>query len=199
MRLLLALALALLAGCASPVVTQPAASPSPTPSRTPEPVASVVSGPAPSAAFPSQDCDAPEAKQLDFWLGTWDVAWQGSAGPLTGTNTITKQGCVVIEHFDGPLGAAGYIGNSASAWVPSLRKWVQHYRDTSGFVASYVGGVEGRAFILYRATPNLAIANIARLVWRDITPDRMVWTNDRTPDDGATWVPSLTIIYARRR
>lgn len=201
MRVLFAVPLALLVACAGPAQSLPSASASRSlsGSPTPQPVASVISGPAPSTAFASLDCDAAEAKQFDFWVGTWDVAWEGPSGPLKGTNTITKQGCIVIEHFDGPLGAPGYIGNSASAWVPSLKKWVQHYRDTSGFVASYVGGVEGSAFILYRATPSLAIANNGRLVWRDITPDRMVWTNDRSLDNGATWTAQLTITYTRRR
>lgn len=196
MRLFVAFTFALLAGCSNPVVTLPLSSQS----RTPEPVASVVSGPAPSAAFPSQDCDGPEAQQFDFWVGTWDVAWQGPTGPLKGTNTVTKQGCIVIEHFEGPLGSPNYIGNSASAWVPTLKRWVQHYRDTSGFNASYVGGFEAKAFVLYRATPGLAVANTARLVWRNITPEELVWETERSTDGGATWTNSgLTIAYTRRR
>ena len=198
MRRLALLTLALLA-CGAPAVAPSSQTPSAT-QRTPAPRASVLSGPAPSLEFASMDCAAPQAAQFDFWVGTWDVAWQGPAGPLAGTNTVTKQGCAIVEHFDGPLGGvSGYIGNSAAAWVPSLGKWVQNYVDTTGFAGTYVGGYEGSAFILYRATAGGAIANTGRLVWKDITPDRLTWTNDVTKDGGATWAVGLTIAYTRRR
>jgi len=203
MRRLLAVALALIA-CGTSTVTSPSISPAPsTPpaSRTPAPLASVVSGPAPSLAFPSMDCAAAQATQFDFWVGTWEVTWTTAGGAeAKGTNTVTKQSCVVLEHFDGPLGGvAGYIGNSAAAWVPTLAKWQQNYVDTGGFAAAYIGGREGDAFILYRATPGGAIANTGRLVWKEITADRLVWTNDLSRDNGATWTVGLTIIYTRKR
>jgi len=205
MRRLAAITLAVLA-CGAPALTQPgtpspsASAPAPT-QRTPAPLASVASGPAPSMSFDSLDCSAAQAKQFDFWVGTWDVSWQGASGPLKGTNTVTKQaGCVIVEHFDGPLGGVqGYIGNSAAAWVPSLGKWTQLYIDTTGFTGTYVGGYEGSAFILYRATAGGAIANTGRLVWKDITADQLIWTNDRSVDGGATWQIGLVITYTRRR
>ena len=174
---------------------------SPSPSRTPAPLASVTSGPAPSLAFPSMDCAAAQANQFDFWVGTWDVTWTATNGSeAKGTNTVTKQGCVVLEHFDGPLGGtAGYIGNSAAAWVPTLGKWQQNYVDTTGFAGTYVGGVEAGAFILYRATLGGAIANTGRLVWKDISADKLTWTNDRSTDNGATWQVGIAITYTRRR
>src|SRR3954471_13285131 len=127
MRGLAIVALAILA-CGTPAVTgRAAASASPRPAasqRTPTPVASVPRGHAPSLSFASTDCAAAQAAQFDFWLGTWDVVWDSPSGPLKGTNTVTKQGCVIVEHFDARLaGVAGYIGNSAAAWVPSLGKW----------------------------------------------------------------------------
>lgn len=204
MRIAAALALALVA-CGASGVTRPGntvpSSSAGAPSRTSTPVASVLSGPPPSLSFPSLDCSSAQAGQFDFWVGTWDVSWQGASGPLTGTNTVTKQaGCVIVEHFDGPLGGVqGYIGNSAAAWVPSLGKWQQNYVDTTGFAGTYVGGVEAGAFILYRATLGGAIANTGRLVWKDISADKLTWTNDRSTDNGATWQVGIAITYTRRR
>lgn len=204
MRIVAALALAL-AACGAPAVTQPgntapSSSTTPSASRAPTPLASVLSGPPPSLSFPSLDCSSAQAGQFDFWVGAWDVTWQGASGPLRGTNTVTKQaGCVIVEHFDGPLGIQGYIGNSAAAWVPSLGKWQQNYVDTTGFAGTYVGGMEGSGFILYRATLGGAIANTGRLVWKDITAERLTWTNDRSTDNGATWQVGLVITYTRHR
>ena len=203
MRILapLALALVVCGPVTQPGSAPPASSGAPSSTPTPAPLASVASGPAPSLSFATKDCSSGQAGQFDFWVGTWDVAWQGATGPLTGTNTVTKQaGCVIVEHFDGPLGGVqGYVGNSAAAWVPSLGKWQQNYIDTTGFSGTYVGGVDGTAFILYRATAGGAIANTGRLVWKDISADRLTWTNDRSIDNGATWQVGLVITYTRWR
>lgn len=39
-------------------------------------------------------CDAPEHRQLDFWVGSWDVTMRGKEA---GTNVVTREesGCLI--------------------------------------------------------------------------------------------------------
>src|SRR2546422_10118018 len=52
-----------------------------------------------------QPCSAPEQKQMDFWLGDWELTWPGnSTGDAGhGTNSINRilDGCIVEENFSG--------------------------------------------------------------------------------------------------
>ncbi len=52
-----------------------------------------------------QPCSAPEQKQMDFWVGDWDLTWTGnsSVGAGHGTNSIKRilDGCIVGENFSG--------------------------------------------------------------------------------------------------
>ena len=52
-----------------------------------------------------QPCSAPEQKQMDFWLGDWELTWPGSSSNDTGhgTNSIKRilDGCIVEENFSG--------------------------------------------------------------------------------------------------
>jgi hypothetical protein len=55
-------------------------------------------------------CSGPKYKELDFWLGDWEV--HTAAGQLLGHNRITKRhgSCVVVEEWES---AGGGIRNGA--------------------------------------------------------------------------------------
>src|SRR5579864_650674 len=58
-----------------------------------------------AAAVPQNPCAAPEQKQLEFWVGDWDLTWPGpKQGEVQhGTNSIHRllDQCVVQENFSG--------------------------------------------------------------------------------------------------
>src|SRR5262249_6036 len=58
-----------------------------------------------TAATSPGPCAATEQKQLEFWVGEWDLTWPGEKqGTLDhGTNSIHRQldSCVVQENFSG--------------------------------------------------------------------------------------------------
>jgi len=200
--LLATLAIAVVA-CGGPGSVAATATPGVPPAGQPSPTGTATARPVPSIdrKFASQECAAPEAAQFDFWVGIWDVAVRSANGvEVSGTQTITKEGCYILEHFDAPLGGrAGYIGESVSQWVPSLGKWQQRYADNNGFAATYTGAFEGGAMILYQSADDGTVRNSSRLVWKDIEPDRHLWQNEVTRDGGKTWTANIVIRYERRR
>ena len=79
---------------------------------------------APAGASP---CAAAEFRQLDFWVGVWDVRWDASPGSPAGagTNTITRAygDCVIQEQFDGGASTGNLLGHSISTYHAPMQRW----------------------------------------------------------------------------
>jgi len=90
-------------------------------------------------------CDAPESRQLDFWLGEWNVTTPD--GKLAGTNRITREyeGCVIHEHYTTPR---GYAGESLNAWDAARKVWHQTWVDSAGTVLLLDGRLTDGAMVL---------------------------------------------------
>jgi hypothetical protein len=80
-------------------------------------------------------CDAPEHRQLDFWVGSWDVTMRGRKA---GTNVVTLEegGCLVHEHW---TGAQGGTGQSFNFYNREDRAWHQVWVSSSGNVLDLAG------------------------------------------------------------
>ncbi|WP_135212533.1 hypothetical protein [Vitreimonas flagellata] len=152
----------------------------------------------PAAASP---CSMPEFRQMDFWVGVWDVRWEAASGMPAGqgVNTITRAygDCVIQEAFDGGPATGGLIGHSVSTYHAPLQHWRQTWVDNQGGYFALVGGPEGDDFVLVssRVSDNTPVQ---RMVFTEITPNSLTWRWQRTPDGGATWADQWVIHYTRR-
>ncbi len=149
-----------------------------------------------SAARP---CSAPEYRQFDFWVGEWDVSWPDGSGQLaSGSNTIrlVLDDCVLLESFDG--GDMGLVGKSVSTFNRRIGAWQQTWVDNQGNYLSFTGGCEDGKMILVLEDPvvlrgrelpdSLQGAEAQfRMVWLNITPNRLDWRYERSLDGGASW------------
>lgn len=143
-------------------------------------------------------CAGEEYRQLDFWLGSWDLTWAptGEGDTGTGTNEISLilDDCVVQESFNG----SGAIGHSVSVYHVPLKKWRQTWVDSTGGYFALVGGPDDEGFRLdlTRLSDN---APYMRMIWRNIERDSMDWHWQRSSDEGKTWEDSWVIHYVRRK
>ena len=146
-------------------------------------------------------CAASEFRQMDFWVGTWDVRWNKGGGTPAGagTNIITREyaDCVIQEAFDGGPATGNLIGHSVSTYHAPLGKWRQTWVDNQGGYFALIGGPEGDDFVLtsYRVSDNTPAQ---RMVFTDIGAHSLTWRWQRTTDSGATWSDSWVIYYTRR-
>ena len=150
---------------------------------------------------PPAPCAASEFRQLDFWVGVWDVHWDASPGMAAGqgTNVVTREygDCVIREEFDGGPTTGGLLGHSVSIYDSRVRRWRQTWVDNQGSYFSLDGGPEGDRFVLLsydleHRTPQ------GRMVFEKITPSGFTWRWQRTTDGGAHWTDSWVIDYRRR-
>lgn len=155
----------------------------------------------PALAQAQQPCSTPEHRQMDFWLGEWDVRWEEFPGiPAgSGSNVITRAyaGCVIQEAFDGGPSTGGLIGHSVSVYHAPVGMWRQTWVDNQGGYFALTGGAaENGAFIL--TTDRISeSAPHQRMVFEDIAPESLTWRWQRSAD-GRTWTDQWVIHYTRR-
>jgi hypothetical protein len=157
----------------------------------------LVSGAA--ASTPPADvtrCTAPEHRQLDFWLGEWEVFENGSP---VGTNRIESilDGCALQEHWSG---AAGTRGTSLNMYSPRDRKWHQTWVDSGGLLLELAGELrEGRMVLAGHALSPDGQRVLHEIAWERL-PDgtvRQHWRASR--DQGASWKDVFVGVYRRAK
>ncbi|MDX2274460.1 MAG: hypothetical protein NW206_03330 [Hyphomonadaceae bacterium] len=99
-----------------------------------------------------EGCLAPEHRQLDFWIGEWDVSPTGSENMSVAESTIRPldQGCSIFEEwrpFQGPS------GHSLSDYDPTTQQWHQTWIDAAGTRTLFTGAFENGVMALDYDTP----------------------------------------------
>jgi hypothetical protein len=134
---------------------------------------------------------------LDFWLGTWDVSWDGGGH---GTNTIRRilDDRAIEESFDGRDADSTLLGRSVSVLDARDGLWRQTWVASTGAYLDFVGvEVDGRIAFQRKALVD-GESVVQRMVWLDVTPETMRWQWQRSDDRGPSWTVAWEIHYRRR-
>jgi len=141
-------------------------------------------------------CDAPEHRQLDFWVGDWDVTMGGKPA---GTNLVTAEesGCLVHEHW---TGAQGGTGQSFNFYDREDGRWHQVWVSNSGNVLDLAGTYAGGT-LTYRGEQRQpdGTALLHRLSFH-ANPDgtvRQLW--ETSSDKGTSWATAFDGLYRKRK
>ena len=150
---------------------------------------------------PPAPCQDPEFRQLDFWVGEWDLSWTQQDGTLgQGTNIITRApygDCVIMENFDGSP-TLPFKGMSVSTYSILVKEWRQTWVDDQGGYFSLHGGPqEDGTFILEMDRYDDKVPYL-RMVWEDITEDSLVWRWQGKADADADWADRWVLNYKRK-
>jgi hypothetical protein len=152
---------------------------------------------------PPNPCAASEQRQLDFWVGEWELTWPGNkAGEVQhGTNSIRRvlDGCVVEENFSGESDMH-LRGKSVSIFDTRAGKWKQTWVDNEGGYLDFVGEFKDGQMILGRElTRPDGTTGIQRMVFKNISADEFDWSWEGSKDGGRTWQVVWPIHYKRRK
>lgn len=132
------------------------------------------------------NCDAPEYRQLDFWLGRWTVM-DAATGEVAGKSVIVPayKGCAVQESFQDP---AGFTGGSLSMWDRARREWVQFGTGSTGARRLFTGRWDGGQVALITQQDRADAAPLLIRMYLQPAPDGEVrqWS-DVSADNGSTW------------
>ncbi len=140
-------------------------------------------------------CGAPEYRQLDFWLGQWQVV--GAQGQPLGTNSILKilNGCALIENWKG---AGGNEGKSLFYYNAMDKTWKQQWVTDGGQVkekhliaALDSGGVRFQGEL--RRDDGSIILDRTTLV--PLEDGRVRQVIEQSADGGETWRAGFDAVY----
>jgi hypothetical protein len=126
----------------------------------------------------AQDTIPRTPSHFDFWLGEWDLVWEGGKG----TNTITREmkGYVTHERFADP--ATNYHGESWTVWDARDKQWKQTWVDDQGNYMTFVGGPVPEGMLLTTHLPDRTTGGtfLYHMVFSNITSDGFDWTWKRS-------------------
>ncbi|MBK7992506.1 MAG: tetratricopeptide repeat protein [Blastocatellia bacterium] len=146
-------------------------------------------------AYPCNYLD--EARQFDFWVGTWDVKTQ--QGFLAGTNTIERVigGCALIENW---TSSQGGTGKSLNFYNSNTKKWYQNWIDDKGGVINFVGEFKDKEMRFQAEAVKVNGQSVLRrLTFFHISSDQVRQLGEISQDDGKTWAAEYDFNYFRRK
>ncbi|MEE8169574.1 MAG: tetratricopeptide repeat protein [Phycisphaerae bacterium] len=148
------------------------------------------------ARLESNQNDPAKRRQLDFWVGEWDVL-NRQGGPA-GVNRIEKQenGYLIYEQW---TSSGGNTGRSMNYYDPDADKWRQVWIDSGGEIIHFEGGIENGAMVY--VGPQIHRDGRKELVRTTLTPQpdgRVIHRGDISEDDGKTWQLRFELTYVPR-
>lgn len=141
---------------------------------------------------------APEYRQLDFWIGDWDVTSSGAAAGENHVERILGE-CVIFENW---TGAGGVSGKSFNVWDSTTKEWRQTWVDSSGTLIEFHGQlVDGN--MVYRAQglvpgPDGKLAPTHQRMTFFDQKGTVRQLGETSTDGGKTWSVSYDLLYTRK-
>ena len=149
------------------------------------------------AAGDSGPCSAnSESRQLDFWLGAWNVTYPGMPGNAASKVNLDLDECVLTESWDG---GKGHRGENWFAYSSDDKSWHGMFADNQGRVHVFEGKVaQGSAeFTGPSLGPNgETVLNRIRVV--RVTANKVEQSWEKSTDNGVTWKMEFRGEYARK-
>ena len=149
-----------------------------------------------AAQQPRPACDAPEHRQFDFWLGSFQV--RTADDQLAGHNVIetTLSGCAVTEHWKG---ARGSEGRSINFYDRSDGLWHQVWIDDAGQALNLSGGLEDGSMVLAGETRGGdGAVTRQRITWTPLEDGRVRQHWEASKDGSERWQTVFDGYYSRQ-
>lgn len=153
------------------------------------------------AQYTNTPCKSdPVYRQLDFWIGDWEV--YGKNGKKAGDSKIELilDSCIILENYKTANGA--YSGKSFNTYNAVSKQWQQTWVDNVGGTLEYLEGKFDNARMIFHTKPyrfsNDTMA-ISKLTLYNLSPDKVRQHFEITKDNGATWMTQYDLEYRRKK
>jgi hypothetical protein len=147
-----------------------------------------------AAAHPCQH--DPKARELDFWLGAWDVL--GPDGQKVGDSHIDLMldQCVLLENW---TGRGGSSGKSFNLWDAGRKEWLQTWVDDHGSQHNYHGRfVDGAMRFDGETYDAKGQRQPLRLTFTPLPGGKVRQLMESSSDGGKTWSTAFDGTYVHR-
>ncbi|MCA1634380.1 MAG: hypothetical protein LC802_11975 [Acidobacteria bacterium] len=151
-----------------------------------------------TASAPTQPCRASaEYRQLDFWVGEWEV--QGPKGKTVGASSVQLilSDCVVFENW---TGGSGYSGKSFNFYDAKAHKWKQFWVDDRGGSLEFTGEFkDGAMRYTGLSTAQDGKPVMDRLTFFPLAEGRVRQLWQQSADEGRTWKTVFDGTYIKKK
>jgi tetratricopeptide (TPR) repeat protein len=139
----------------------------------------------------------PEYRQLDFWIGEWNVkSTQQEQAVGTSSIQLILGDCVIFENW---TGTGSMTGKSFSFFDRATARWQQKWVDDKGGVMDYVGEYKENAMRFMATTTVKGQKALQRMTLFNLSPSQMRQLGEQSTDDGKTWSVMYDLTYNRRQ
>ena len=145
---------------------------------------------------PCKDPKNPEFRQLDFWVGEWNVF--DPNGNQVGTSSVQKiiGDCVIFENW---TGGYGRIGKSFNKYNSADKQWEQYWVDEGPTRGYYTGHYQSKSMQYASETKDPAGKTVKNKLTFFDQPDGTVrQLFESSTDDGKTWTTGYDYSYHRK-
>jgi hypothetical protein len=150
-------------------------------------------------------CNAdPVYRQLDFWIGEWEV--YGPKGNKAGDSKIESilDSCIILENWKSANASQGiiYSGKSFNTYNALTKQWQQTWVDNIGGTTEYLEGHFENNKMIFQTKPYLLKEDtmaIQRLTFYNLGPDKVRQHGEISKDNGATWATQYDLEYRRKK
>lgn len=129
------------------------------------------------------------ARDLDFWLGRWDLVVSGNAPATNFISPFGLGGIAVLEDYR----QGAYLGTSVSYYSPREGQWRQLWLDNNPGLLEFAGGKQGNKFLISGHVGTTR----TRLVYSNITTRSIDQSYDVSAD-GIDWQVNFAAKYTRQ-
>ncbi|MCB0279741.1 MAG: hypothetical protein KDD94_09580 [Calditrichaeota bacterium] len=147
--------------------------------------------------------------QFDFLIGNWTCTGKYlTASGSYGTYTATWKGYYLLERtivaddfrVDTPNGAIAFLGSTFRTYNPDSDSWsMQFYDAVKGEWGEAFSGKRTEDMVMIDASGKDAYGSfLAKIAFYDIKEDSFKWKEDRSYDNGKTWIKNTSVIEATR-
>ena len=148
------------------------------------------------ATQPCKDAQAnPQYRQLDFWVGDWDV-FSGKQKVGASSVQLILKDCVVFENW---TGLQGGTGKSLNKYNPVTQQWEQFWVSDSGTTNYFKGSlVDGEMrYVLEMPAPSGGTL-IRHLTFSRLPEGKVRQFSQASLDNGKTWTTEYDLVYVKR-
>lgn len=140
-------------------------------------------------------CTSPEYRQLDFWVGKWNVYNSEIILSATSEISLINDGCAIHESYKA---TSGYSGSSINYYELSNHRWVQYWIDNRGSYVNFSGYFNEESMIFNASGfEDIDGSYIRRMRIIFVSEDEVRQSSDRSYNRGDSWVPEYRLIYKR--
>jgi hypothetical protein len=150
------------------------------------------------AAEPCRDPHKhPEFRQLDFWVGEWDV-FSGTQKVGDSSIQLILKDCVVLENWTAV--ATGSAGKSFNKYDPVNKYWQQFWVEDDGTTTLFTGHLENGEMRYNTEGPGPNGEKIMQhLTFSKLGPDKVRQFKEISSDGGKTWNVGYDFTYIRKK